>query len=152
MTARRWRPLVLLLMAMPAAILLATNLPALAQQRPRSPPAAQPATPPPAPEPPPPPYEPPMLRLAEIMGALSFLEDLCQTGDGARWQERMQALIETEDASPARRERLAGAFNRGFSGFSDIYRTCTPSARQAMERYTREGATLAADIANRYGG
>ena len=38
------------------------------------------ATPPPAAEGPPPPYEPQLLRLSEILGALSYLRDLCGAG------------------------------------------------------------------------
>lgn len=125
-----------------------------AQQRTQRPATQQtaPAPPAPAPEAPPPPYEPQMLRLATIMGAMSFLEDLCRLSDGASWRGKMQALIDAEEASPARRERLAGAYNRGFTGYQDIYRTCTPSARAAMERFVQEGAGLTSEISNRFGG
>ena len=60
-----------------------------------------------------------MLRLVEIMGAMSFLEKLCNVSDGAQWREKTQTLIDAEDPHPARRERLAGAFNRGFNGYQD---------------------------------
>ncbi|MGL4323044.1 MAG: TIGR02301 family protein [Beijerinckiaceae bacterium] len=135
-------------------LLIAAITVASAQQRP----AARPATPAPQapaqppPEPPAPPYEAPMLRLAEIMGAMSFLEKLCGESDGTEWRDRTQGLIEAEDPHPARRERLAGAFNRGFSGYQDTYRTCTPSAIATMEKFRTEGAALAADMASRYGG
>lgn len=125
---------------------------AAAQQRTQRPAAQQqPAPPQPAPEPPPPPYEQQMLRLATIMGAMSFLEELCRISDGAGWRLKMQALMDAEEPHPARRERLAGAYNQGLTGYQDIYRTCTPSARTAIERFTKEGADLAADIANRFG-
>lgn len=128
--------------------------PAAAQQRnQRATPPAQPVPPPPpAPEPPAPPYEPQMLRLAALMGAMSFLEELCQISDGAAWRARMQALIDAEDPHPARRERMAGAFNQSFTGYQDVYRSCTPAARETMERFRKEGAALAAEITNRFGG
>ncbi|MBM6594580.1 TIGR02301 family protein [Microvirga pudoricolor] len=122
--------------------------------------AARPATPPPqqeaqpaAPvEPPPAPYEKEMLRLAEIMGALAFLRPLCTYPDGAEWPKRMQGLLEAEGTSPGRRERLAGAYNKGYQGFGITYRVCTPSAQEASVRYLREGDTLTRLIAGRYGG
>lgn len=117
-------------------------------------PAPQPL--PPAPEPPPAPYEPQLLRLSEIMGALSFLRDLCtetgQASDGPLWRQRMGELIEAEATTQARKERLAGAFNRGFRSFQQNYRRCTPSAKLAIERYVQEGAKLTRDVTNRYGG
>jgi uncharacterized protein (TIGR02301 family) len=127
-----------------------------AQRAPAQPPAATPAPQPPPPEPPPAPYEPQLLRLSEIMGALAFLRDLCtevgQASDATLWRQRMSELIEAEAISQARKERLAGAFNRGFRGFQQNYRRCTPSAKLAIERYLNEGTTLTRELTNRYGG
>jgi uncharacterized protein (TIGR02301 family) len=113
---------------------------------------AKPAEPPPAPEPPAPPYEKEMLRLSEIVGALAFLRSLCAAPDAGEWPARMQALLETEGTTPARRERLAGAYNRGYRGYALTYRTCTPSATEASARYLKEGDTLSRNLAGRYGG
>jgi uncharacterized protein (TIGR02301 family) len=64
----------------------------------------------------------------------------------------MQALIEAEGTTPGRRERLAGAYNRGYRGFSLTYRICTPSATEAISRYIAEGELLSKNLAGRYGG
>ena len=116
-----------------------------------------PARPPePAPQPPPaappPPYEPQLLRLAEVMGALSYLRDLCGMQDGDKWRARMAALLETEATTPARKERLAGAYNKGFTGYEATYRVCTPNAELVIDRYLEEGQRIARDVANRFGG
>jgi uncharacterized protein (TIGR02301 family) len=103
-------------------------------------------------EAPPPPYEPQLLRLSEIMGALAFLRPLCGASDGPDWRKRMSGLIEAEASSPARRDRLAGAFNKGYRGFALVYRTCTPSAELAISRYLDEGGKLTRDLTTRYGG
>lgn len=100
----------------------------------------------------PPPYEPQLLRLSEIMGALAFLRPLCGAGDGPDWRKRMTGLIEAEANSPARRDRLAGAFNKGYRGYALVYRTCTPSAELAIARYLDEGGKLTRDLTTRYGG
>ena len=114
---------------------------------------AAPAKPPePPPEPPPAPYEKELLRLSEIVGSLAFLRNLCASTDAAEWPKRMQSLLETEGTTPGRRERLAGAYNRGYRGYALTYRTCTPSAMEATARYLKEGETLSRNLAGRYGG
>lgn len=120
------------------------------QQRPAQPPAPAPA--PAAPAENLPPYEAQLMRLSEIMGALAYLRDLCGAKDSAEWQAKMNALIEAEAPSETRRERLAGAFNRGFAGYRVTYRVCTDNAEIAMDRFIDEGARIAHDITSRYGG
>lgn len=105
-----------------------------------------------APEGPPPPYEPQLLRLSEILGALSYLRDICTAHDGDAWRAKMAALLDAEAKTQTRRERLAGAFNRGFRGYEVIYRTCTPNADTVIARYLNEGGRIARDINYRYGG
>ncbi len=137
--------------------LLAVAEPAFTQaQRRTAPPAqsapAKPEEPPPPAEPPPAPYERELLRLSEILGSLTFLRTLCGESDAAEWRRRMEALLETEGTTPGRRERLAGAYNRGYRGFALTYRTCTPNAHAAVARYVREGEGLSRTLAGRFGG
>lgn len=144
-----------------AALLLALGLacaPAAAQtSQPRQgqgasrPPAAQPA-PPPAPEPAPTAYEPDLLRLAEVMGSLAFLRELCGQDDGRAMRARMAELLEAEGTSPGRRERLAGSYNRGYRAFALTYRACTASAEEARRRLVVDGERLARALAGRFGG
>ena len=116
------------------------------------PPTQTPATPgAPAPETLPP-YEPQLERLATLMGTLSYLRDLCGRGDGAEWRSRMSALLEAEAKTPNRRERLAGAYNRGFRGYEVTYRACTPSAELVIVRSVEEGDRLARELSSRFGG
>ena len=121
----------------------------LAQQR-RAPPP--PVKEEPAPEPPPAAYEPDLLRLAEVLGALSYMSALCGEPGSADWRLRMGQLIEAEGSTSQRRERLAGAFNRGFLGYQPAHRVCTDRSRQAVERLIDQGQRLARDIASRYTG
>jgi len=106
----------------------------------------------PAPEPPPAPYEPELLRMAEIIGSMAFLRSLCTAPDASEWPQRMQQLIEAEGTTAGRKERLAGAYNRGYRAFALTYRVCTPSAAEATNRYLTEGDRLARSLSNRYGG
>ena len=101
----------------------------------------------------PPPYDPDLLRLAEILGALHYLRPLCGvSAEAQRWRNEMQALIDTEQPSDARRAKIISSFNRGYSSYAEVYRTCTPAARGAVDRQLDEGARLAHDIVVRYGG
>lgn len=106
----------------------------------------------PVPEPPPPPYETQLLRLAEIMGTLAFMRELCGDKDGAEWSLRMKTLLDVEAKTDARRERLAGAYNRGFRGYEVTYRVCTPAAQLVITRFLDEGGRLAHEISNRFSG
>jgi predicted secreted protein len=119
---------------------------------------------PPAAEAPPPAYEPQLLRLSEIMGALAYLQTICAeqgpltpvnapsgtTAEDAPWRDRMENLMTAEDAGPVRREKLAGAYNRGWQGYQYSYRMCTPSAQLARRRFLDEGARLAHDVSTQY--
>lgn len=99
-----------------------------------------------------PPYEAQLLRMAEMMGALAYLRDLCGANDGAQFRSKMKSLLGAEGVSESERDLLAGAYNRGFEGYRLNYRTCTPAAGEIVARYLAETARLAAEVASRYGG
>jgi uncharacterized protein (TIGR02301 family) len=115
-------------------------------------PAAPAATPTPAPPDSPPPYEAQLLRLAELIGALAYLRDLCGAGDGADFRAKLADLVAAEGTTDARKEALAGAFNRGFRDYELTYRVCTPTAREIVARFLDEASRIAKDVANRYSG
>ncbi|PBB19909.1 TIGR02301 family protein [Mesorhizobium sp. WSM4313] len=96
------------------------------------------------------PFEPGLMRLAEVLGSLHFLRNLCgEKGD--KWRVEMEKLLESESPNPDRRARFIASFNRGYRSFSGTYTRCTPSATEAIARYMKEGETLSRDIASRYG-
>src|SRR4051812_27056026 len=120
------------LFVLAACLVLLQPRTAFAQQRSGAPAQAARAAPAKPPEPaappseaPPPPYEKDLLRLSEVVGSLAFLRSLCAGPDATEWPKRMQALLDSEGATPARRERLAGAYNRGYRGYALTYRSCT---------------------------
>ena len=96
------------------------------------------------------PYESDLQRLSEILGGLHYLRDLCGAREGQIWRNEMQALVDAEAPSGERRERLIASFNRGYRGFQQTYRTCTPAADYAIRRYLDEGSKIARDITARY--
>lgn len=96
------------------------------------------------------PYDNDLARLAEILGALHYLRPLCGANEGQRWRQEMQALLDAETPNGVRRGRIATSFNRGYRGFQQTYRTCTPAADVAIRRYLDEGAKIAREITARY--
>jgi uncharacterized protein (TIGR02301 family) len=97
------------------------------------------------------PYDRDLQRLAEILGALHYMRALCGTNEGAKWRNEMQALVEAETPSGSeRRDKLIAGFNRGYRGFQQTYRTCTPAADVVIRRYLDEGAKISRDITARY--
>lgn len=96
------------------------------------------------------PYDRDLQRLAEILGALHYLRALCGANEGLAWREEMQSLIEAETPAGDRRDRLVASFNRGYRGFQQTHRTCTPAAGVAIRRYLDEGSKIARDITARY--
>lgn len=111
-----------------------------------------PEAPPVAPAPPPDikPYDAQLMRLAEIMGALTYMRGLCGDKDAEDWRTRMQALLDAEGTPVSRKDRLAGAYNKGLESYGLSYRTCTANAYIVIKRYLGEGERIAKEIENRY--
>lgn len=96
------------------------------------------------------PFEGQLIRLAEILGSLHYLRNLCGES-GYEWRDRMQALLEAEDPDDTRRARFVASFNHGYRTFEGTYATCTDSAIEAIDRYMKEGEALTRDTATRFG-
>jgi uncharacterized protein (TIGR02301 family) len=96
------------------------------------------------------PYDGELQRLAEILGSLHYLRDVCGAKEGQKWRNEMQALIDAETPGGERRDHLVAAFNRGYRGFQQTYRACTPAAEIVIRRYLEEGAKISREITARY--
>jgi uncharacterized protein (TIGR02301 family) len=112
-----------------------------AQSAPKPPPA-----PPAAPLPVPSddkPYDTQLFRLAEILGTLHYLRELCGANEGQVWREHMRELAASEGGTSAlRRARLVESFNRGYRDYSRTYRTCTQPALVAIHRFMDQASTI----------
>jgi uncharacterized protein (TIGR02301 family) len=96
------------------------------------------------------PFDGDLQRLAEILGSLQYLRSVCGTNEGQKWRNEMQSLIDAEVPSGERRRKIIASFNRGYRGYQQTYRTCTPAADTAIRRYLDEGAKIAREITARY--
>lgn len=96
------------------------------------------------------PFDANLQRLAEIMGALHYLRGICGANEGQKWRHEVQALIDAEAPTGDRKARMIAAFNRGYRGFQQSYRTCTPAADLVIRRYLEEGSKIAREVTARY--
>lgn len=92
------------------------------------------------------PYDEKLMRIAEILGAIHYLRELCHAGEGQRWRQQMNALIDAEGTSAKRRSRLVRKFNRGYRGYQRSYHRCTKPAILAISKFLKEGITLSQNI------
>jgi uncharacterized protein (TIGR02301 family) len=100
--------------------------------------------------PPPPddrPYDGKLMRLAEILGAVHYLRELCGAQEGQVWRDQMKEILRNEGTTAVRRAKLVNSFNDGYRGYRRTYRSCTQSATLATTRFSTEGASNAASLA-----
>ncbi len=88
------------------------------------------------------PYDGKLQRLAEILGAIHYLRELCGADEGQLWRKRMQELIRAEGTTSLRRVRLIQNFNKGYRSYRRTYRLCTQSARTVIAHFLDEGAKI----------
>src|ERR1700751_5627230 len=96
------------------------------------------------------PFDGDLQRLAEILGTLHFLRGICGSNEGPKWRNEAQALIDAEAPAGGRHDQMVASFNRGYRGFQQSYRSCTPAAGVVIRRYLEEGAHIAREITARY--
>ena len=88
------------------------------------------------------PYDERLFRLAEVLGAIHYLRELCGSDDGQVWRQRMQDLIAAESRSALRRARLTRSFNQGYKSYARTYTQCTPTAKTAIGRFFAEAGQI----------
>jgi uncharacterized protein (TIGR02301 family) len=96
------------------------------------------------------PFDGSLQRLAEILGALHYLRNICGANEGQKWRSEMQSVIDAEAPGGERRLRMIASFNRGYRGYQQSYRTCTPAAELVIRRYLEEGSKIAREMTARY--
>jgi uncharacterized protein (TIGR02301 family) len=96
------------------------------------------------------PFDGSLQRLAEILGALHYLRNICGANEGPKWRNEMQSLIDAEAPGGDRRAKMIASFNRGYRGYQQTYRSCTPAADLVIRRYLEEGSKIAREMTARY--
>lgn len=97
------------------------------------------------------PYDADLMRLSEILGALSYLDGLCGADDAGTWRRQMDRLIAAQGMDASDRRRYVDVFNRGHRTFAAVHRSCTDQTRYVIDAYFREGSTITARLGERFG-
>jgi uncharacterized protein (TIGR02301 family) len=95
------------------------------------------------------PYDVQLARLAELLGSVHYLRELCGGNDGQTWRKQMKELVSSEGTTALRRARLVESFNKGYRSYARTYRSCTRPAVTAIGHFMEQGAALAHDLAER---
>lgn len=94
-------------------------------------------------------YDDKLDRLAEILGAVHYLRELCDANEGALWREQMRDLLKSEGRTALRRAQLTRSFNNGYRSYSRTYVNCTPSAHSAITGFLSEGVEITDQLVKR---
>ncbi|MDX2156085.1 MAG: TIGR02301 family protein [Hyphomicrobiaceae bacterium] len=89
------------------------------------------------------PYDDKLMRLAEILGAVHYLRELCGQDDRQQWRERMREILDADGGSALRKAMLTRGFNNGYRSYGRTYQSCSPTAQTAIGRFLAEGAQIA---------
>ncbi len=93
------------------------------------------------------PYDQQLFRLAEILGALHYLREICGANEGPLWRDQMRELVSSEGTNALRRARFVEAFNRGYRDYSRTYRGCTQPALLTIQRFIEQGTSITDTLA-----
>lgn len=98
-----------------------------------------------------PPYEDRLHRVAELVGSLHYITNLCGTAKNDQFRIKMQEFIEAETLNePLRRKLLISKYNKGYRAFASVYTSCTDSAKLVETNYRSEGKALIDELLSRY--
>ena len=89
------------------------------------------------------PYDQQIYQLAELLGSIHYLRELCGAEEGQVWRNQMRELVSAEGTTALRRAKLVESFNKGYRGYARTYRACTKPALVAIDRFLEQGASIA---------
>src|SRR5262249_32504778 len=96
------------------------------------------------------PFDGSLQRLPEVLRPPPYPRRLRRPHQRQEGRHPMHAVVDAEAPGGDRRARMIAAFNRGYRGFAQSYRTCTPAADLVIRRYLEEGSKIAREMTARY--
>ncbi len=88
-------------------------------------------------------------NLAELLGKVHYMRNLCVGGEDMVWRDAMMELIRLEEPSRAERREMTRRFNEGYHSARDRFPECDVKARREMERLAADGARLSSRLARK---
>jgi uncharacterized protein (TIGR02301 family) len=93
-----------------------------------------------------PPYETQLRRLSSIVGALMYLDPLCNQSDPNSWHKTMTAILKAENPDDVRNRQLTDRFNQSYRTYSTTYRSCNSQARKVTSLYREEAGSILTNL------
>lgn len=93
-----------------------------------------------------PPYETQLRRLSSIVGALMYLDPLCNQSDPTSWHKTMTAILKAENPDDVRNRQLTDRFNQSYRTYSTTYSTCNSQARKVTSLYREEAGLILTNL------
>lgn len=87
-----------------------------------------------------------VMRVAEILGGVHYLRDLCNGREGQVWREKMRELLDVTAPDADMRELLVSRFNAAYHKARAAHGRCTGETVTNLNRLTDEGANLSARL------
>lgn len=94
-------------------------------------------------------YEKKMNRLSEVLGALQFLENLCNKKE-PYWRNYLEQLIKFQQATVEQKTQRIEFYNYGYQSLKENYTTCTSTALLAEKKYLTELNSAITELLEKY--
>lgn len=92
-------------------------------------------------------FPPKTIQLAEILGAVHHLRDVCGANEGQLWRNKMIEMIAVLQPKEADRQRLVKHFNDSFYRYRNAYPRCTATAATQSDKLMQDGQRIAEELA-----
>ncbi len=87
------------------------------------------------------------VQLAEILGAVHHLRDVCGTNEGQLWRNKMIEMLGVLAPSDAERQQLVKNFNDSYYRYKNAYPACSATAARQSDKLMQDGQRLAEELA-----
>ncbi len=89
-----------------------------------------------------------LTRLAEILGSVHHLRDVCGANEGSLWRNKMIDMMNVAKLSPKERKTIIAHFNNAFYEARTRFPRCTSDAAKRANSLFNEAHRLAARLVN----
>ncbi len=87
-----------------------------------------------------------LIRLAEILGSVHHLREVCGANEGPLWRNKMIDMLNAANVDAERRQLLISRFNDAYYGTRDAYPACSSDAAARANSLFDEAHRLAAAL------
>lgn len=88
-----------------------------------------------------------LVRLAEILGSVHHLREVCGADEGALWRNKMIDMMNVASLDAEARQRMISHFNEAYYRAQSMFPECSGSAAAQSNALFDEGRKLAASLA-----